>query len=75
MRLSFKTTLDRIENKTAVLLVRPEEDKRISVPFSLLPEGSKEGDILDIDIRIDEKETELAKERVKLLRDKIMSRK
>lgn len=75
MNLTLKTTLDRIENKIAVLLVRPEENTKISIPLSLLPEGSKEGDILNIDITKDMQETEQAKERVSSLLDKLKNKK
>jgi hypothetical protein len=46
----FKVTFDRIEEGTAVLLVREEEKVKINIPFFLLPPESKEGDILDIAI-------------------------
>ncbi len=75
MNLTLKTTLDRIENKIAVLLVRPEETTKISIPLSLLPEGSKEGDILNIDITKDMQETEQAKEKVSSLLDKLKNKK
>jgi hypothetical protein len=75
VNLALKTTLDRIENKIAVLLVRPEENTKISIPLSLLPEGSKEGDILNIDITRDMQETEQAKERVSSLLDKLKNKK
>ncbi len=73
--MTLKTTLDRIENKIAVLLVRPEETTKISIPLSLLPKGSKEGDILNIDITKDMQETEYAKERVSSLLDKLKNKK
>ena len=34
---SFKVTLDRIEEGTAVLLVRDEESVKINIPLFLLP--------------------------------------
>lgn len=67
----FKVTLDRIENDIAVLLVRDEEKTKINIPLFLLPEKSKEGDILDITIVRDVQETEDAKERVSGLLDKL----
>ena len=75
MNVSIKTTLDRIENKTAVLLVRPEEISKINIPLSLLPGGCKEGDILTIDITMDEKETVESKERASSLLDKLKNKK
>ncbi|WP_370571937.1 DUF3006 domain-containing protein [Methanomethylovorans sp.] len=72
--MSFKATLDRIENKIAVLLVRPEESTKISMPLSLLPESTKEGDILDIDITKDVQETKQAKARVSARIDKLKNK-
>ena len=60
----MKATLDRIEGEMAVLLVRNGESIRLNIPVALLPEGCKEGDILDISITRDEKETEESKARV-----------
>ncbi|WP_367343847.1 DUF3006 domain-containing protein [Methanomethylovorans sp.] len=73
--MTIKVTLDRIENETAVLLVRPEETTKISIHISLLPEGSKEGDILNIDIVKDIQGTEQAKERVSSLLEKLKNKK
>lgn len=71
---NFKVTLDRIEEGIAVLLVRDEEKIKINVPLSLLPEGSKEGDILDIAISRDVQEAEAAKERVTNLLEKLKNK-
>ncbi|HOW15368.1 MAG: DUF3006 domain-containing protein [Methanosarcina sp.] len=71
---NFKFTLDRIEDSTAVLLLRDEESIKIDVPLSLLPQESKEGDILDISITRDIQETEDAKERVSALLEKLKNK-
>jgi hypothetical protein len=71
---SFKVTLDRIEEGIAVLLVRDEEKIRINLPLILLPSGSKEGDILDIAVTRDVRETEDAKERVSSLLEKLKNK-
>ena len=68
---NLKVTLDRIEEGIAVLLVRDEEKVKINIPLTLLPSGSKEGDILDITIDRDMQETEAAKERVSTLLEKL----
>lgn len=60
----MKATIDRIEGKLAVLLIGDDGSIKLNVPLILLPEGAKEGDILDININKDEKETEEAKKRV-----------
>ena len=71
---SFKVTLDRIEEGIAVLLVRDEEKIKINIPLFLLPPESREGDILDITIARDIKETEDAKERVSSLLEKLKNK-
>ncbi|AGB50497.1 Protein of unknown function (DUF3006) [Methanomethylovorans hollandica DSM 15978] len=70
----IKATLDRIEDQIAVLLIRPEETTEVSILLSLLPEGSKEGDILNIYITKDMQETEQAKERVSSLLEKLKNK-
>lgn len=71
----FKVSLDRIEGDIAVLLVRDEESIKIDILLSLLPEGSREGDILDIRIIRDEKETDDEKQRVTSLIEKLKNKK
>jgi len=74
MMINLRVTIDRIEEGIAVLLVRDEEKIKINVPLTLLPEGSKEGDILDIAITRDVQETDAAKERVSSLLEKLKSK-
>ncbi len=71
---TFKVTLDRIEDCTAVLLLRDDESIKIDVPLFLLPQESKEGDILNISIERDVQETEAAKERVSALLEKLKNK-
>ncbi len=71
----FKVTLDRIEGKNAVLLVREEESEKLIVPLSLLPSGIGEGDIVEIEIRQDVLGTEQARERVVSLLDRLKKKK
>jgi len=70
----MKATIDRVEGKLAVLLIRDGESIKLNVPLILLPEGSKEGDILDISIQKDEKETAEAKEKVASLIEKLKNK-
>jgi hypothetical protein len=74
MMENFKVTLDRIEDCTAVLLLRDDESIKIDVPLFLLPQESKEGDILNISIERDVQETEAAKERVSALLEKLKNK-
>ncbi len=71
---NFKVTLDRIEESIAVLLLRDEESVKINIPLFLLPQESKEGDILNISITKDAQETEAAKERVLNLLEKLKNK-
>jgi len=71
---NFKVTLDRIEGSIAVLILRDEESVKINIPLFLLPQESKEGDILNISIVKDARETEAAKERVLNLLEKLKNK-
>lgn len=71
---SFKVTLDRIEKGIAVLLLRDDETVRINLPLFLLPEGTSEGDILDIVITGDLQETENAKREVSTLLEQLQNK-
>jgi hypothetical protein len=71
---NFKVTLDRIEENTAVLLVRDEEKIKINIPIFLLPTDSREGDILDITIKRNVNETEATKHRVSNLLEKLQKK-
>lgn len=61
---TFQVSLDRVEEGLAVLLIREEEAVRLALPLSLLPEGAREGDILEISIRRDSEATAEARQRV-----------
>jgi hypothetical protein len=71
---SFKVTFDRIEENIAVLLVRDEENIKINIPLFLLPDQTKEGEILDITIARNKKETEEARKRVSALLEKLQNK-
>lgn len=71
----MKVILDRIEGTIAVLIVEEDESLRITVPVSLLPDGSREGDILTMGIERDGTATKGAKERVAGLIEKLKKRK
>jgi hypothetical protein len=40
----MKATIDRIENKLSILLIRNKENIKFNISLALLHEGSKEGD-------------------------------
>jgi hypothetical protein len=67
----MKAVIDRIEGKLAVLLMGEDGSIKVNMHLILLPEGCREGDVLDIAIRKDEKATVEAKNRSKNLLEKL----
>ncbi|MCK8519318.1 DUF3006 domain-containing protein [Methanoculleus sp. 7T] len=61
---AFRVSLDRVEEGLAVLLLREDESIRFTLPIALLPEGAREGDILEIAVRRDVLATAEARRRV-----------
>ncbi len=66
----MKVMVDRFEGEIAVLLVRPEEIRQILVPRELLP-GVREGDLLELTVRLDEAATLAARQRTATLIKKL----
>ena len=66
----MKVRVDRFEGETAVLLVRPEDSQQILFPRELLPDV-EDGDILEITVIRDIRETDEARERVSSLIEKL----
>jgi hypothetical protein len=71
----MRATIDRIEGTLAVLVLRDDESVRFSLPLSLLPAGSREGDIVVIGIERDREVTMAARERVSGRIEKLIHRK
>jgi hypothetical protein len=67
----MKAVIDRIEGKLAVLLMGEDGSIKVNMPLILLPEGCKEGDVLDITISRNENATSSAKDRSKSLIEKL----
>ena len=67
----MKATIDRIEGKIAVLLLGDKGEFKLNFPLSLLPDGCKEGDILNMSFERDVVGTEQTKERVSGLMEKL----
>lgn len=70
--MKIQATIDQIDNGQARLLIRPQEEQEMIWPEQFLPQGTKEGDILKIEISKDEEETVSAQKRVKSLLDKLL---
>ena len=71
----MKATIDRFEEDLAVLIFRGSVPAIINLPVRLLPEGCREGDILDIEISRDAEGTEEARKRVSGLIEKLKHKK
>ena len=67
----MKAVIDRVEGKLAVLLVGEDGRTKVNMPLILLPEGCKEGDVLDVSIKKNAKATLTAKNRSKSLIEKL----
>jgi hypothetical protein len=67
-------TIDRIESGIAVLIGREDESMRLEVPLPLLPEGSREGDVLMLSLTRSESEARSAKDRVSALQERLKGR-
>ena len=67
----MKATVDRIDEGIAVLIDREDENRKFSVPASLLPPGCREGDILTVSFELDEKATAEAKKKISGLIQKL----
>ena len=60
----MRATIDRIEIPFAVMITQDDETVQFSLPISLLPSGSREGDIVVIGIEQDREATKAARDRV-----------
>lgn len=67
----MKVSIDRIEGKVAVLVMRDDPYGQVHVPVSLLPPGCREGDILTLTLEADPADTTAAKGRVSGLIEKL----
>lgn len=69
-------TLDRFEGEKAVLLLKGDESVEKVLARDELPEGAKEGDIIDLDSHtILKKETEDARKHAQSLLEKLKNKK
>jgi len=71
-RTRMHVSVDRIEGDIAVLLSR--EAHRWLLPAELLPEGTKEGDVLAVTLEQDPEETESRRRRIGELQRRLRER-
>jgi hypothetical protein len=67
----MKAIIDRIEGQIAVLLLGDLGESNLNLPLSQLPDGCKEGDILNVSFELDPSATGQARERTSSLMDKL----
>jgi Protein of unknown function (DUF3006) len=70
-----RAVVDRIEDGgTVVLHVGDDEETKIELPASLLPEGAEGGSHLVINVTLDEGSRKASEDRVKALQEKLEKR-
>ena len=70
-----RAVVDRVEDGgTAVLHVGEDEETKVELPASLLPEGAESGSHLLINVSLDEDSRKAAENRVKALQEKLEKR-
>ena len=62
--VNVNAAIDRIENNVAVLILSNKSTDQVIVPLSIMPRDVKEGDIVSISIRMNNRETEIVRRRV-----------
>lgn len=67
----MQATIDRIDGGIAVLITREETPVRITIPARLLPEGSREGDIVTVSVDPDKEATGAAQDRISRIIDRL----
>jgi hypothetical protein len=70
----MKAVIDRIEGELAVVLLGERGEFKLNLPLSQLPEGCREGDILNVSFERDQVATEQAKERISGRMEKLKKR-
>ena len=69
-----RAVIDRIEDDGTAVLLTGEDELKIELPASLLPEGAEGGSHLVINISLDEASRQEAEDRVKALQEKLEKR-
>jgi Protein of unknown function (DUF3006) len=69
-----RAVIDRIEDDGTAVLLAGEEELKVELPASLLPEGAESGSHLCVTIALDEASRREAEESVKALQEKLERR-
>ena len=70
----IKLIIDRFEGKYAILESQDRNPLILNFPRHLLPQEVKEGDVLNINIDIDQEETKRKKDKIQNLLNKLKER-
>ncbi|MFW6269567.1 MAG: DUF3006 domain-containing protein [Bacillota bacterium] len=70
----MKGVIDRIENGIAVVLIGENEEAEIQWPVDYLPDGAKEGSILNIEVELNKDEVERKKKKSRELINKLKNK-
>ena len=69
-----RAVVDRVEDGGTAVLLAGEEEQKVELPASLLPEGADAGSHLVIIVALDEASREEAEGRVRALQEKLEKR-
>ncbi|MBV8855970.1 MAG: DUF3006 domain-containing protein [Acidobacteria bacterium] len=69
-----RAVIDRIEDGGMAVVLVGEDEHKVELPASLLPEGADAGSHLVIDLSLDEASRKEAEDRVKALQEKLEKR-
>jgi hypothetical protein len=70
-QISFGAYLDRFEGGWAVVIAGDDGEIQLDLPLDRLPPGTKAGDHLIINVRLDRESTEAARERIAELQQEL----
>ena len=69
-----RAVIDRVEDGGTAVVLAGEEELKVELPASLLPEGSESGSHIVISVSLDEASRKEAEGRVKSLQEKLEKR-
>lgn len=67
----MKAVIDRVEGELAVLLLGDKGEFKLNLPLSQLPDGCREGDVLNVSFERGPAATEQTRERVSGMMEKL----
>jgi hypothetical protein len=70
----LSAVVDRVEDGGAAVLLVGDDETKVELPASLLPEGTESGSHLLINLTLDAAAREAAEDRVKALQEKLEKR-